>query len=179
MKFIKTAAFAASATLALGITTTANAQFSGYYDHANWTLVTGGDGNSGIVTANATTLVMNTGDSGSEAFSFADYTIFVESTGVIAFDWDYVCDDAPGFDRGGYILNGVYTILSDTGGESGSEAIGVTAGDQFGFFTESDDNIFGEGFLTITEFNAAVPEPGTFIALGVGLAALVARRRRK
>ena len=179
MKFIKTASFAATAMIAVGLSASANAQFSGYYDHANWTLTVGGDGGSTVVSADASHLLMTTGDTGSGFFSFADYWIFVESTGTISFDWTYDSLDDPGFDRGGYFLNGIYTTLSDTDGEFGSEAIAVNAGDTFGFFTESDDNLFGEGLFEVTNFNAAVPEPGTFVAVGVGLAALVARRRRK
>jgi subtilisin-like proprotein convertase family protein len=91
-------------------------------------------------------------DSGTEGFT--DITVAVTADETVSFDWDYVLNDVPGFDSFGYLLNGTYTALIDpaVGDQNGSETIGLTAGDVFGFRSQTDDNVFGNNETVISNF---------------------------
>ena len=155
---------------------TASAQdfdFDGYYDPANWTTT----GTGSVDTSGAPSSITLIGpDAGSAAD--LDFTIEVPASGNFSFNWAYNSTDSPGFDHGGWLLNGVFTELSDTSGESGSVSTPVSAGDIIGFSIISDDGLFDPGTMTITNFSGPlVPEPASLGLLGAaGL--LLARRRR-
>jgi hypothetical protein len=85
---------------------------------------------------------------------FTDFTVAVTEAANITFDWDYTLNDAPGFDSFGYLLNGVYTMLTDPllGNQSGTGAVAVAPGDVFGFRSQTDDNIFGNNETVISNF---------------------------
>jgi hypothetical protein len=91
--------------------------------------------------------------SGTEGFT--DFTVDVTADESISFDWMYSTDDGPGFDSFGYLLNGVYTELTDPAGtnnQSGNAAVSVVAGDVFGFRSQSADGQFGAATTVITNF---------------------------
>jgi hypothetical protein len=174
MNKVKLFALAAAGVFVFG---SAQAQFSGTYDPANWTFAPSGDGSWSM---NAASLLIVGDDSG--VGGYTDVYIVAPAAGMVSFDWSYFSIDSGDFDRGGYQVNFADTILANNDGPnfSGNASFAVNAGDTFGFFVWSDDGLFGPGELTITNFSAPVPEPGTFVAVGLGLAGLaLARRRRK
>jgi hypothetical protein len=85
---------------------------------------------------------------------------------------------------GGYLIDGVFTQLADTSGESGFASFSVTFGETFGFRVATVDNQGEPGILTVSDFSApapsAVPEPDTasivFLCLPVA-AGMVFRQR--
>jgi hypothetical protein len=116
-----------------------------------------------------------------------DLVIVVPFDAIISFSWSYGSDDEDDFDRAFYTLNGIEFFLAQNDSDvlNGLETVGVVAGDFFGFRVFSVDGDFGPGILTISDFSVAqegqvvIPEPSTMLLLGVGLAALVALRRRR
>ncbi len=95
-------------------------------------------------------------DNGSGTEGFTDFTMNVTAAEVVSFDWDYTTPDGPAFDGFGYLLNGVFTELTDPAGantQSGNSGpINLAAGDVFGFRSQSDDGIFGAATTTISGF---------------------------
>ena len=108
----------------------------------------------------------------------------------MSFDWGYETTDfdGPSFEQFGFLLNGLFTQLSDDNGgisQSGSEAFAVSFPDVFGFRLDCTDCISGPAFVTISNFSAplgdvaVVPEPSTLLLLGSGLLAWPVLARRK
>lgn len=154
----------------------ANAQFSGPYAPANWALnANGGDGSA---TNDGTTLVLTGNDDGFGLGIDTDYTIAAAAAGTWAFDWKYFSSDSGTFDTGGYLLNGVYNQLAANNAQGGgSVSVPVAAGDIIGFRVFSVDGVFGPGTLSVSNFTAPVPAPGSLALLGMG--GLIAARRRR
>ncbi len=85
--------------------------------------------------------------------------------------------------------DGIFAVLSvgDAVTQSGNFSVSVAAGDQFGFFVNSIDNIGGAASLTISNADftpaapvgGAVPEPATALLLIPGLVVLAMRLRRR
>jgi hypothetical protein len=121
------------------------------------------------------------GDNGSGEPGSTVYSDIFASDGIMTFDWSYFSTDDPSFDSAGYILNGVETQLADTSGEFGTGvAVGINAGDTFGWYVDTTDNLFGPGVLTVdAAFTPSVPEPITLALFGAGLSGIVALRRRR
>jgi MYXO-CTERM domain-containing protein len=159
----------------LAIAGAANAQFSGPYDHSNWALnANGGDGSA---VTSPTTLDLTGNDAGG-SFIATDYTIAAAGTGLFSFDWKYSSGDTGTYDTGGYLINGVYTVLAANNSQGGgSVSVAVNAGDIIGFRVESADGAFGPGLLNVGNFSGPVPAPGALALLGLG--GLVAGRRRR
>lgn len=167
----------------------ANAQtFSGAYAPANWTVTLSGEGDS--VVHNATTLTI-TGPNAPPPTSLfnTDVTIVVPVSGIITYTWTYDSVDTGTYDSGGFLLGfvpvpgTVYTPHAFNGPAgsppvSASHAVGVVAGQTFGFRVQSADNQLGAGVLTITNFNFVVPSPGALALLGIA-GAVGSRRRRR
>jgi hypothetical protein len=174
-KFMLTPA-AAGAALILSSAQTARADFSGPYAPANWTL--NANGGSGSAVNDGFTLTLTGNDAGFGDV-MTDYSISAVASGTWSFDWLYTSSDSENFDDGGYLLNGVYTLLAINAqsGITGQVSIGVNTGDIIGFRVHSVDGAFGPGVLTITNFVAPVPAPGSLALLG--LAAMSGRSRRR
>jgi hypothetical protein len=164
------------------IPTTAKANFSGYYDPSHWTLTnTGGSSDGHVDTSGAPAqIVLHGGASQSGTPGDTDFTIAAGGTGTFSFHWSYFSTDTGPFDSAYYLVNGVPTFLADNGSQgSGDVSVSVTAGNIIGFRVHSEDNLFGDGELTVSNFNAPVPEGSTLslLALGALGVAMVMRRR--
>jgi hypothetical protein len=174
-------AYAVAGAAALGAPAIAQADFSGPYDHANWTFTQAGNSS---FSANLTTLVLTGSNNGSTLNAQTEYTIAADASGTVSFDWDYSSVDSLNWDYGGFSVNGVFTTLAfnSTAG-TGNFSTAVNAGDVIGFWVFSQDSTFGAGVLEITNFSGpvAVPEPGSLglLALGTVGGALGLRRRRR
>lgn len=94
-------------------------------------------------------------DNQSGAAGETDLTVPVTVDETVSFDWDYSTGDSPAFDSFGYLLNGVYTELSDPAGannQSGNTSVALVAGDVFGFRSASADGTFGAATTVISNF---------------------------
>ncbi len=95
-------------------------------------------------------------DNGSGAEGFTDLTVPVTAAEAVSFDWDYTTPDGPAFDSFGYLLNGVFTELTDPAGatvQSGNSGpINLAPGDVFGFRSRSLDGLFGAATTTVSNF---------------------------
>jgi VCBS repeat-containing protein len=142
--------------------------FAGDYDPTNWTLTnTNADGFVNTSGAPGSIMLVG-GDNNSFSAGNTDYTIPVACGGTISFDWTYQSFDIDGplFDPAGYLVNGAFAQLSNSGGpnvQGGTTFVAVADGDSFGFRIHTVDNIFGRGaFTTITNLQTpdcnAAPE---------------------
>ncbi len=174
------------AGLSLGAAAPASASFIGYYGVSNWTttLNNGGTVNtSGAPGQIAVTSGNSFGDNFGGPAGDTDFTIAAQAAGLVSFNWSFTTNDLDAsFDPFGYLLNGVFTQLTNNAlsGQSGIASFAVTSGDIFGFRAHTEDNGWGAGTGTVSNFNApasSVPEPGTLALLVLG-GALAARRRK-
>lgn len=167
----------------VSLTKPVRADFVGSYAIGNFTLTNiAADGTAQSPDAGAT-LILTGGNTGSGISGITTFFINAVLPGTVSFAFSYQTEDDPNFDRAGYLLDGIFTVLADTNGESGSASFSVTSGEQFGFFVETDDNQFGPGILTVTDFTApdrvTIPEPSSFVLLLLPAALLSARQLRK
>ena len=122
------------------------------------------------------------GDNSTGLSGITRFLTTAAGTGLVSFDWGYSTQDPPAvYDPFGYSLNGTFFQLTDSTleGQSGSASFNVVLGDIFGFEVQTDDNVFGRGSATISNFSAptAIPTPALLPGLiGLGVAAL---RKRK
>jgi hypothetical protein len=169
-----------------GTTQAAIVGFQGPYAPVNWTLTTnGGDGS--VDTSGAPTSISLFG-SNTESLNpiLTDFTTLAAGDGTISFSWDYATGDgAAQLDPFGYLLDGVFTKLTDDfrGSQNGNASFSVLAGQAFGFRIDTLDDYGGRAQSTISSFEApgaAVPEPGTWAAAALlaGGAAFMRWRKR-
>ena len=145
-------------TVILAWAGSASADFSGPYAPANWTLTTNGGDGSVDITGAPSSIKLTSSDSGTGNFIDTDFTIAAVAAGVVSFDWDYdsLNMDGPRFDPFGFLLNGVFTQLSNDFGpdvQAGSESFIVSASDVFGFRVNTLDDILGAAEATISNFS--------------------------
>jgi hypothetical protein len=174
-------AYAVAGAATLGTTATAQADFSGPYDHANWTFTQAG--NSSFAST-LTTLTLTGSSNGTTFNALTTYSIAADADGTVSFDWDYTSNDTGGYDYGGFYVNGAFTTLAFNSTQgNGTFSTNVSQGDNIGFWVFSVDSISGAGVLNISNFSGpvAVPEPGSLglLALGTVGGALGFRRRRR
>jgi hypothetical protein len=113
-----------------------------------------------------------------------DFTIASVGNGLVTFDWSYKTNDqdGPEFDPFGWLLNGVFTKLTNDNGkiaQSGTFQVKVRAGDIFGFRANSSDSMFGSATTTVSNFSAPsqVPVPAAFWLMGAPLFGLLGKKR--
>ena len=180
--------YSALAAGLLGFSMTASANFIGYYAPGNWRV-----GNtlydSGIVdttSAPGSSITLIGSDNSSGEFSRVDFSIVAPVAGTFSFDWAFSSTDTlgAGYETAGYLKNGQPQLYPNDLGNilSGRKSVPVTAGDVFGFYVITQDNLGGSASLTISDFSAPVPEPASVAMMALGLLGLVgvasARRRR-
>jgi hypothetical protein len=174
----------------------ARADFIGYYAPSHFTLTNFGGGiddETGLPSANGKvevfpdllTLVLTGMNDGSAIPGYTDFTIPAAASGLFQFEYLFTTEDFPGFQYGGYLIGSEFTLLADEDGApnaSGSVSVFVNAGELIGFRAGGDGQGGLPGVLTVTEFSAPVPEPGTLqlllIASGAVVAGRFCRRRR-
>lgn len=170
------AAYAAAGAAMAGVGTVAQAQFSGPYDHSNWTFNPGGTDAFFFGDVNSATITGGDNLIGGTAL----YTIAAVANGTVSFDWNYSSVDEGNWDYGGYYLNGSFTILANNASQGGGQAsFNVSFGDEFGFFVHTQDGFGGPGILTISNFSAPVPAPAALALLAAGAIGRLRRNRAR
>ncbi len=126
-------------------------------------------------------VILTGGNNGSGLSGTTDLITTATAAGLIQFQYIYSSLDSPMFDRGGYLVAGVFTPVADTNGQFGITSFFVMTGDIFGFRVETDDNTQEPGVFTISDFNvdtASAPEPATLPLVLVAVIAILFAMRR-
>jgi len=135
----------------------ANAQFSGAYAPANWTLTSASvDSDASVDTTNApNSIIFNGNDSNVDDCCELqdDYTVTVPTTGYISFTYDFVNNDEDELEEFYYLVNGTETLITSTSANGTITNIAVSNGDNFGFRIYTDDDCCGAGIATISNFS--------------------------
>lgn len=167
--------------------------FTGPYAPAAWTISFPGNpaGGGGVSTVFTPSTLTITGGNSSSACGSVGVLGPCEAqvtTGHIenafSFHWAYTTSDPRGAiaDPFGVIVDGARTILTSAAGSSSQSGdFLVSAFTSFGWFLNCTDCVNGSATATVTDFHAgvtAIPEPGIPALLGVGMIALLFRRRR-
>jgi len=98
-------------------------------------------------------IVLISGDNQSNLPGNSDITVPVTEDTSVTFNWSYTTEDGAAFDTYGFLVNGVYTQLTDDTGDlnqSGTETVMLSNGDTFGFRAATIDNTFGAATATVT-----------------------------
>jgi len=159
----------------------ARAGFIQAYDLANFTLTNQNADGAAVTPDGGSSVVFTGGNNGSGLSGSTDLTIAAAISGLVSFQYSYLSLDTPGFDTAGFLVNGLFTQLTDTSGDSGKTAFSIAAGQRFGFRMTTFDNQGEPGILTISNFSApssaaAAPEPATWLLALAAFAAFAARR---
>jgi hypothetical protein len=185
--------------LSLALAPEARASFIGYYSVANWTLTNTDNGGAPSFTNGSVVegpggsfLTLTGGSSGSAWPGTTDFVIRAIGTGLVQFQYSYYSADVPSpinpgcgpfltdpCDLAGFLLNGQFSLLADDVNQSsGVASFSVSDGDLFGFRVDTLDNIGEAGALTVSNFSAPTPEPGTAVLIPIAAAVLAAARMR-
>ncbi|MBH8578421.1 PEP-CTERM sorting domain-containing protein [Nostocaceae cyanobacterium CENA369] len=163
---------------AAAIAKPAEAAFVGAYEPSKWTLVNI-DTNGYVNTSDAPAQIqLYGGDTNSNILGTTDYKITAVANGVVNFKWNYLTEetgDGAAYDPFSFVKNDISTDIFSSSLEAkgqGTYSTTVAAGDVFSFRVTTKDNRLGRASVTISDFNAPVPEPLTVsssaIALGFG-----------
>jgi hypothetical protein len=135
------------------------------------------------------------GNNGSGLSGQTEYIGTAASAGTVQFLWSYTscyppneqppspACDSPGYDWTGYLVGQNLTQLTDTdtGGLVASANFAITAGEVFGWYVGTLDNMGEPGTLTVSDVSftpvSAVPEPGTLSLSIAWMVVVVAVRR--
>ena len=135
----------------------ANAQFSGDFAPANWTLTgTSASSDASVDTTNAPTSIIfngNNSDFGDCCDLQDDYAVTVPSDGLISFSYDFVNNDEDEYEEFYYVVNGVATLITQPTASGTIMDISVSSGDSFAFRIFSGDDCCGAGSATISNFS--------------------------
>ena len=162
------------------------AGFQGDYDPSNWTETIFGEAPTPAFadTSGAPDSISLTGGAGGNSgdpASGIDFTITALTSDEVSFDWSMNGIDQ-NFETFGYLLNGVFTVLAESGAESGSTTFSVMAGDVFGFRQQADDSGLAAATTVISNFQVGVPpipEPSTILSLlALATGASISRLRK-
>jgi len=167
----------------------ARADFLGDYAPKAFTLTNVGGGvdllgnstaNGSALFSNLNTLVLTGTNDGSGIPGYTDLTVSAAFPGLFQFSYQFTTLDDPQYEYAGYLVGGNFVQLAGIDPNlptSGFVSVPVSKGQLFGFRAGSVDSQGGlPAVLTITDFAAPVPEPGTFALL---LTVVVAAGGRK
>jgi hypothetical protein len=155
----------------------AKASFIGNYAFANFTLNNQNADGSAQTPDGGLSVILTGGNNGSGLSGTTDLFITASGAGIVHFQYSYFSLDVPPFDVAGFLVDGLFTPLTDTSGDVGIASFSIAQGQTFGFRISTLDNLGEPGILTVSGFDApsasaAAPEPVTWPAVVV--AALVA-----
>ena len=179
MNFIKNAFTASAVLLTVAISAPASADTFNLFTN-------GGDGS-------VIDIVPNGFPNGFHLFGTDDgtgldttYTATALSNQSFNVNWIYhTADNSPLWDSAGYVKNGVFTQLTNSGGsidQNGSFILNVLTNDIYGFYVRSADGEEGRGDILVTALAVSqVPLPAALplFAGGLGVIGLLARRRKR
>lgn len=130
--------------------------------------------------------VLSGGDNQTSEAGFTSYADIATFTQTIFGTFGYSTNDGAVYDPAGYVVNGSRVQLTNNAGlnsQNGSFSFLVNAGDEYGFYVNTTDNIVGRGNIAVMSnaFTAAVPEPATWamMLLGFGMIGAAVRYRRR
>jgi hypothetical protein len=113
----------------------------------------------GFANATSTSLTLIGGNNSSDSSGTTDWltTIGINQVGTWQFDWSYFSLDVPGDDRGGYVINGNFTTVATSDGNSLKPVtFNVSNGDVVGFRVATDTNLGEAGEFTINNFEVTL-----------------------
>jgi hypothetical protein len=147
------------------------------------------DSDGSVLVLDQVSFLLTGGNTGSGIPGRTEFSGISPIAGLLQFQYSYASNDYPGFDFGGYLLGGSRFQLADTdgaacnnlGGVSCVVAIPVAAGEAYGWYVDTFDNLGEPGVLTvslITGPGSTAPEPAGLALVLIGLAAMAVRRLR-
>lgn len=161
----------------------ASGGFIGDYSPDRFTLTNANADGWFEVVPGGSVLQLYGGNEGTGLAGTTDLVVTAALGGLFGFRYAYASVDLAGYDLAGYLVNGVFTALADTDGQSGEVKLPLLAGDLFGFRIVTADNLGEPGVLIIDRFTApgspaTVTPEGSTVWLLLGGGVLLARRRR-
>ena len=153
-----------------------------FFDPSNFQLINTSADGAAVPLDNGNSLQITGGNTGSDLPGTTD-VVFIPLFTSVTFDWIYASLDGPGFDHAGFLVDGTFTELADTDGETGTTTVTLSGTQILGFRVATDDNTGEPGVFTISNVSSssvtstgATPEPGTlFIFIPIAAAALAKR----
>jgi hypothetical protein len=115
------------------------------------------------------------GNDGSGNQGETDYTTAAPSAFTVSFNYSYSTLDYPFYDSAGFQVAGTLFPLADMDGVSGMTSFDVLAGQSFGWWVTTFDNLGEPGMLSVTNLTysgsdvGTAPEPASFILAGLAM----------
>jgi hypothetical protein len=155
----------------------ANAQFSGLFDPANWTISEDpvGTGGSVDIAGAPGDITIVSGDNGNFGGN-TDFSIVIPADGFINLSWSYTTVDGAEYDYPQYVINGVETLMPgydiNAGGaaQSGVLTIPVLTGQSFALRMTSADGVAGPGTAIFSNFSGPSGTGCSTVTAGVAAA---------